>query len=446
MRAAAWLAAYRAAWSLALPPIRMLAALDRSLRAAAGKGILPRRWRVAGRLGHGDGAFAGAEPGPLWMHCASLGEAKGLWALADSLPLDLPILLTATTATGADFLLDRCADLGPGALRAARMAPLDHPGVVGAFLLRHRAIGLCLYEAELWPHYLSECRRRGLPAALVAGRLTDGGRRIYRRSGGAAARLLDGMAWIEAQSYPARERFASLTRTEVVAGYDFKAAFHLRAGREAADRDSRSAGRTGGSSAGRTRFACISLHLRELRLLLPALANLAQHGSIVVFPRHMRELRGFRALLEPIGFREHSREPEARLLLVDSLGRVGAMLPRCHSAIVGGSFIPLGCHNLWEPLLAGARVLVGPHHSLQETLVRLMAGRGLAEVVSDPDRIADAQPPGDGFPEACRGLVEELRQGLDAALRECGKRIIATFYGKDPRPRPMAPAGAAKDG
>lgn len=407
MTASFWLALYRAAWIAFLPPLRLLAAAR----------ALPRNWRVTERLDPGR-TVPGA--GALWMHCASLGEAKGLWALAASLPPDLPLLLTAATSAGADFLSQACA--ASGVERRARLAPLDHPGLIDAFLERNRIRGLCLYEVELWPNALATCRQRGLPVALAAGRLTPEAARAYEGFGGAAFRLLEGLAWIDAQSEADRARFASHLSVPVHPGADPKAHayFDVRVPRGNA----------------RNAFAFVSLHLAELKMILPVLPAMQQAGEVIVFPRKAAEFSAFAAVLEPLGFARRSREPSARHLLVDGYGFVNGLLPRCHAAFVGGSLNGAGCHNLWEPLAAGCRILLGPDYRHQRALAETLLARGLAEVVADPRRIAGM--PAGNRDEACAALLQELKAGHEAALRECRERIIATFFGSAPDPRAAA--------
>lgn len=433
MAALIWLAAYRAAWRLALPPIRLAILLDAALRAL-GLALLPRAWRARERLGD----TAAPVPGrPVWMHCASLGEAKGLWALAESLPPDLPLLLTATTPEGIAFLEARCAGSPRGPLRRAFPAPFDHPAVARAFLQRHALRGLVLYEVELWPNWLGECRRLGLPAALAAGRLTPDALRAYRRFGGAPARLLSSLAWIQAQSPADADRFTSLAAAPVTTGFDFKAAHFL----------ARPAGHPRPAPQ-RTRYAFVSLHLAELRLLLPAIKVLAARGEVVIFPRRPGEFPGFRERLQPMGFSLRSREPEARLLLVDGFGHVQSLLPSCHTAFVGGSLVPAGCHNLWEPLAAGARIRFGPHYRAQEALATLLLENGLARSVGDPSLLAEEPAPGPEVPAACAAFAESLRERLETALEASGKAIIATFIRRDkgqgPGPRETAPERASE--
>lgn len=426
-------ALYRCAWILALPPLAALERLDRWLRRFAGRGALPSTWRVTERMCYPGGGSrpsdpAGPDPAPspdpsrraLWLHCASLGEAKGLWAFALSLVEAPDLALTAATADGAAWLEARCAEtpsgMAPERRITAGIAPLDHPAVLRRFLDAHGARGLCLYEAELWPNALAVCEERGLPVALVSGRLTVRARRRYLRFGRAGARMLDGLAWIQAQSPGDRERFASLTRTKVFEGFDFKAAHYPASGPAMP------------ASAARPRFAFVSLHYRELLLLLPGLPELMERSPLIVFPRKMRELDRFRSILAPLHFRLHSRDAGARHVLVDSMGKVGELLPSCHSAFVGGSLVPSGCHNLWEPLLAGCRTHFGPNRQSQESLADRILERDLGTVLKDPKRIGSIAFPGPEIPEACGDLVRDLLQGLDSALLEGGRMIFATFY------------------
>jgi 3-deoxy-D-manno-octulosonic-acid transferase len=426
---------YRWAWILALPFIRILSGIDGALRSALGRGFLPAPWRVRERLGSQwrarDTGPRSAHPNALWMHCASLGEAKGLWAFANALDGVAGLILTATTAEGFAYLAERCmassgdASFSDGRRIRAAIAPLDHPGLIRRFLAAHGVIGLCLYEVELWPNTLAVCKESGLPVVLVSGRLTAKAARVYRRFGGAGATLLDGLAWIQAQSPLDAERFAAITRTEILAGFDFKAAHYLGfAVMDAMDADPAAEAK----GPVRNRFAFVSLHLEELDLLLPGLLELMRRTDLVVIPRKLSELSDFRNRLEPEGFVLHSRDPSARYLLVDTLGKIGSLLPECHSAFIGGSLIPIGCHNLWEPLMAGAKIHFGPHLHHQEYLAGRVIEAGVAEVLEDPGRIASLDAPGPGIPAACRGLVDALRQGLDSALAEGGRRIFATFF------------------
>ena len=64
-----------------------------------------------------------------------------------------------------------CGARGP--IFPVRLAPLDHPFAVGAALARVSPRALVLVETELWPSWIAGARRRGIPVAIVSGRISD---------------------------------------------------------------------------------------------------------------------------------------------------------------------------------------------------------------------------------------------------------------------------------
>jgi 3-deoxy-D-manno-octulosonic-acid transferase len=404
--------AYGLAWRLALPGLRAVAAFDRILHVTSGINLLPPRWEAGGRLAASENG--GNAEDTAWLHCASLGEAKGIWALAQRLDFPGRVLLTANTAAGLAFLRERCR--GREGMRAS-VAPFDHPALVGRFLKAQGVRILCLYEVEWWPHYILSCHRLGIPVVLASARLPA--KPLAR---GPWSGLLGTLSWIQTQSDADTSRFRSLTEAPVETGFDFKAAHYLE-------------GAPLRPAAVRARFAFMSLHWKELLFFLPVMPGLMRRFPIAVFPRHLRELARFRRALEPLGFLLHSQSPSSRHVLVDALGKVGDMLPECHSAFVGGSLVKDGCHNLWEPLAAGLKIHFGPLHENQQPLAGLLLGNGLAEVVETAEQTEGWREPGPGQARACAELADGLRRDSRAALERFRARLLTLAAA---RPRAQA--------
>lgn len=435
------LAAYDAAWRLAWGPLRALCALDGFARRRCGRGLLPGRWRAERRLADPHPGETARLP-TVWLHAASLGESKGLWALAQVLAGDAGeiereksgdpayrILLTAVTAEGADFLQARAAEWegnrergggGRAAAMAACLGPLDHPVRVERFLRAHGVAYVALYEAELWPNHIRVPARLGIPVDLLSARMSERAFRRARLAGKTWGRLLDRLGWIQAQGETDAGRFRALSRAPVQAGGDFKTRHYFRSG----DGD-------GGAPRDKERFAFISLHRGELDLLLPELPAFMERFPVTLFPRLPGEMEAFRRALLPLGFRRQAEAPEARHVLVDALGLVGRLLPSCGSAFVGGSWVPRGGHNLWEPLRAGLKVAVGPSTFNQEEPLRLARARGLATLLRAPADLRAWTAPEPGLPQRCRDLVEEQARILEeseAVFRRRAAAAVAGFY------------------
>lgn len=459
---------YASFWRVAWPVLRLLARLDRLRRRRSGRGLFPDRWLPARRLLEVDAPLPGHGLPTLWMHAASLGECKGLWALAEGLlresqgsafaaPGSWRLLLTAVTAEGLDFLEARLAGRmrepgapGHGPTAAATLAPLDHPGRVDRFLAAQHIAHVVLYEADLWPHYILRSGARGIPVDLAAARLTGRAFRRFRPLHRLWSHLLDRLDWIQAQGRLDADRLRGLTRRPIHPGADFKASHPLRAAAVTP------ASHRNPQATYPARLAFLSLHLPELRLLLPEFPALMARFPLTVFPRLTGEMEAFRRLLLPLGFVLH-RDADAmgsipsgaaRHVLVDALGRVHTLLPSCAHAFVGGSLVERGAHNLWEPLGAGLLVHVGPSVFNQEEAVRLAMDRGLAEILRKPADLRNLRAPGPEIPAACRAFLQERMVELEAAESAFRARAAAAvsargfylFSGKPGAPE-MSPAG-----
>lgn len=455
------LAAYQGAWKAVLGPLSLLARLDLRLRSrgrspgALHRLGLPERLGLGekeggpvdrgtvdcgpldrGTVDHGpvnrgtvDRGPLGTEPvlpkdGAIWFHCASLGEAKGLAALARHLLAQpgfagVPAQFTCCTASGLDFLARSFAEEpGRPGHRSVTLAPFDEARLLRTFLRRRRIRAAVFYEFELWPGALAACRSLGIPMALVSGRLPAAGTRTLSRYHrlGLLRHLLSHLDYVQAQGEAEAGRFGpelpSACRLE--AGADFKWLHYLRP-----SPSPRPSSPSAADVAPPRGLAFLSLHLRELEILLPVLSLLARGNlPMTVFPRYPSEITAFRRLLAPAGFVSGSAGTEGRLLLVDSFGRVPSLLPGHLACFVGASFLPLGGHNPWEPFMAGCFVLMGPHHHKQASAVSALKEAGFLQILQRPaDLLAfeAVRPPNPEDRERLRAAF--FSRAEEAALR-----------------------------
>jgi 3-deoxy-D-manno-octulosonic-acid transferase len=393
---------YRAAWEPALWFVRVLAALEKVAGGPSTRfgrlSAVPLRgrpgWRLANRLGTdlsnaNRSDSTGARP-TVWLHAASLGECKGLWAFAQTLRApDTRILLTANTTAGLDFLRAQISrEASPGNF-TARIAPLDHPRLAQKFLRTFNVRALVLFEVELWPHWIqaaSQNKGADVPVLWISARLTKVARRRYAGSplfAAALRRVLRGIAWTQAQTDEDARALRDLGCLDVEAGGDLRGLHYLFGSRLAPDSE-------------RPGIAFVSIHAQELPAIVPGISAVGTESPLIVFPRKMHELPEFVKALAPFGFALDSERPDADRRIVDSLGCVPEMLGTVRIAVIGGSFVPRGGHNLWEPLLAGCRIVIGPHHGNQEYLARKLAAAGLLRVAANAN-----------------GLVRELKAAAE---------------------------------
>src|SRR4029077_17393425 len=120
-------------------------------------------------------------------------------------------------------------------------------------------------------------------------------------------------------------------------------------------------------------------------------------GLLVLAPRHPPRFDEVAAALRAAGisFVRRSaadgsvREADCAILLLDSLGELLDFYAAGDVAFVGGSLVPIGGHNLLEPAGLGLPILTGPNTSNSADVARLLIERGAAEVVKNPQELAD---------------------------------------------------------
>lgn len=388
----------------------------------------------------------GLRSGGVWIHGASVGEAKISSAvgraLRRSLP-QLPLAMSAVTRAGRAQL----PECGPG--QASFFAPLDFPGLPGRLLDVLRPRAMAVVETELWPNLLSECAQRGIPSCLLNGRLAAERMKRYRRLRSLYRPLLAGLARIGAQTEHDAARFAELgAREEAIAvtgniKYDLPPpAVNREALRRRFGLDERRRVVAAGSTALRENGAVLDA-FRQARRSHPDL-------FLILAPRHPERASGLhdqaasRGLqLHRLSVRDDAAAGRADGILVDTLGELAGLWPLAEVAFVGGSLVPVGGHNVLEPASCGVPVVFGPHtHHIAEpadALERqggairvadgLELGRAWTELLRDDRRRTEMGARAAGVVEAHRGALDrsarlllELLEGGREAVGQAGSR------------------------
>lgn len=390
------------------------AALGGFALATEAGGSLSREWRNAAeeRLGRYPQELEQRlrSRRSIWLHAASVGELQGLQTLVTPLRDRFPghaIVVSSMTATG------RAAAKSLSGVDAAIYFPWDAPQTVRRALTALRPELFAFSETELWPGFLSECARRGIPCVLVSGRVSERSARRY--------------AWLGPLMKPAlaRVRFCVQSQDDarrIVAIGGRPESVHVTGTLKAEVRaDARAHTRVaaalqGMRTPGRMLIAGASTHRGEEAALLRAFARVRGRDPelrLVLAPRHPARFSEVAALLDGgdvhwIRFSELEHDPQrlslhTRVILMDTIGVLRACFPLASVVFVGGTLTPRGGHNLFEPAIDGCAVLFGPHteHVSGMADVLLMAdgarqvadekslGEILEQLVRDPGGTAE---------------------------------------------------------
>jgi 3-deoxy-D-manno-octulosonic-acid transferase len=104
----------------------------------------------------------------VWVHAVSVGEVLAASAMVRELQgVGLAVAVSTTTMAGQELAKKRFPEC------AVFYMPLDFAVVVRRYLAALRPRLVVTMESELWPNVIRECKRAGVPLAVVNARVSD---------------------------------------------------------------------------------------------------------------------------------------------------------------------------------------------------------------------------------------------------------------------------------
>ncbi|HEY0324160.1 MAG TPA: 3-deoxy-D-manno-octulosonic acid transferase [Pyrinomonadaceae bacterium] len=307
----------------------------------------------------------------IWLHCVSVGETQAARPLARAILEKFPdhkLVVSTVTLTGQRvarevFLTEAAAVI---------YFPFDWAWTVRRALRRVNPEIVLVMETELWPRFLLECRKRGVPVALVNGRLSEKSFRRYsliRSFIKRVAGCLD-LALMQSEADATRIRALGLEERRVEVSGNVKFDLLASADENALTENLRE---RFGLSQTRPLIIAASTHATEERIAIEAFKKLraapvGREARLLIAPRHPERFDEVAALLSSSGLAWSRRSESTRAedkacdaILLDSIGELRAAYPLAALVFVGGSIAPTGGHNVLEPAASGACIITGAH-------------------------------------------------------------------------------------
>ena len=392
-------------------------------------------------LGERFGRIPADDVERIWVHASSVGEALAACRFVRVLENDGYAVRASTTTLAGRNIFRRDRPEMPSSL-----APLDHPWCVEAAIGRGRPALSVLIETELWPSWIAACDRHDIPVVVVSGRLSDRSFSRYRRIRPLLGPTLRRIDAVGARTDVDAERFVELGVPEhrVRVTGDLKLdppaeqpALAIDLIRALSDVPVV----VGGST-----------YPDEEAALLDAFegAEKAGHGFVLVLaPRQIARAGELARFCRERRRRVHLRSRlkgrhlvPGEILILDTLGELAAMYATASIAFVGGTLVPIGGHNLVEPVHAGCPVLFGPHFENARKVVGILEVGGAGLCVGGAAELGLAITQAFDDLEACRIRGEIGRENLEAHRGSVGrtKQMVEEVLARSGRDRPR-PSG-----
>lgn len=326
----------------------------------------------------------------IWVHAASVGEIVAASPVVRELKRRYPhetVVVSVVTATG-HRMAQRIIPEADGHI----FFPVDLPIITARIVDIVKPKVILLVETELWPNFLRLAEKRGFPVMMVNGRISDRSARRYALIRRFTRRMLAQIKWFCMQSEQDAEYIiqmgASPAHVEITGNtkYDQTYAEVSSEEKEVLCREFAVGHRHPVIVAG-------SVHKGEDELVLDMFDRVRQQypeAFLIIAPREIPRSGQVADLAAAHGYRVQRRTQataapttDLDVLILDTIGELGRIYSLADVVVVGGSFVPVGGHNILEPAAHGKPILVGPYMFNFKEIYTLMESHDAVVMTSE---------------------------------------------------------------
>jgi len=301
----------------------------------------------------------------IWIHAVSVGEAEAIFPLVEKLQKQYPsdtVLITTTTPTGSARVRAVLADTVIHVY-----LPYDLPGVVCRFLNTFKPKIAIIMEKEIWPNLFARVGEQKIPLFIINARLSANSAKGYKKISGLIIPALRHVTAVATQTQEDKERFIEIGSAEQKTSVKGNIKFDVTI-----PEDVIAVGHKLKRNLFSGRFVWIiaSTHKGEDEIFFNIYHQLKKDIPellLLVVPRHPERFKVVQQLAEQQQLKTIMRSSESvcstetDVYIADTMGELKMLYAAADIGFIGGSMVPVGGHNILEPLTVGLPVMFGPY-------------------------------------------------------------------------------------
>jgi 3-deoxy-D-manno-octulosonic-acid transferase len=368
----------------------------------------------------------------IWIQAVSVGEVtlcKSLVALLKERFPGQDIVISTITKAGNDLAKKIFAKDA-----VIIYFPLDFLFFVKKTISLIKPALYIMIETEIWPNTLRELSSKGIPSALVNGRISDRSIGKYRLVKPFLKRTLGYINVFCMQDNIDAERIIGLgapaKRVKVTGNMKFDAEVSTGI------KDLQSIRASLGLRRDEDLFVAGSTHEGEEEILLDTFKNLSGDFSrlrLLIAPRHVQRVCQIEKIIRDAGFEPvkfsaiddkqqttngiRNTKYERRIILLDTIGHLNETYSAATIVFIGGSLVKHGGHNPIEPASFAKPILFGLYMFNFKYITNVFLRNKAAIQVFDKEDLY----------EKCKLLLNDVN--TRDMLGQCAKRSVAENRG-----------------
>ncbi|WP_428354978.1 lipid IV(A) 3-deoxy-D-manno-octulosonic acid transferase [Methyloprofundus sp.] len=325
----------------------------------------------------------------IWLHAASVGEVEAANALINYFHAHYSYKILITTSTEPGYQRVR-------ALQGDKVEhvylPLDLPDAMARFFGHFQPRIAVIMETEIWPVLFIQCAEKSTPLFIVNARLSEKSAQSYRKLSGFLQKVFSGIKGVVVQTEDDAQRYQDIgvSANKITVSGNIKLDMDIP---ESIKVEAVQLRRK--LFPERLIFVVGSTHQGEEELFLKVYQRLKPQFPgllLILVPRQPRRAKEITRLCQAENLAVVARTgnrsctPATDVYLVDMMGELKQMYALADCSFVAGSMVPIGGHNIFEPVLLDVPVMFGPYMKNSELLAQqLLDAKGALQCFDEAD-------------------------------------------------------------
>jgi 3-deoxy-D-manno-octulosonic-acid transferase len=314
----------------------------------------------------------------LWFHCASVGEVNTLLPLLNNLHTknrQLNFIITTNTITGGRIVAQQKLDY-----LFHSYLPFDWRFSVNRFLSAVNPVALYVLETEIWPNLFSLCHNKDIVIHMINARLSSKTTSAKPWIKALLKSALSNVDTISARTEQDAQAYQSLGADKNIISTvgNLKLTTALNRSRSTENNN---------FSQSRGYVLLASTHDDEELQIYAIWRELNREELLIIAPRHPERTISIIKKLDceniSIRSKQQAITGETDVFLLDTVGELKNYFKNAKLVIMGGSFTPIGGHNILEPASYNSAVITGPYmENFKEELDLMTSNNAIIQVDS----------------------------------------------------------------
>jgi len=315
----------------------------------------------------------------LWFHCASVGELNTVYPLIEYYSKEYNLLITVSSPRGKEFAHKKIP------FAKIRYLPFDFSFLIRKFVKIYNPKLLIVAEGEFWYSFITETHNHN-PIVSVNTRISPKTFKTYKKFSFLYKKIFENIDQFLVRSNQDKEFIIQILDNDkkVKVCGDLKLVSSKVKGDLKFDKN------------GKKVLIAGSTHYPEEEIIIDTFLELKKEFpdlALIIAPRHLERMDEITDLLKSKNLdyqlRMESEKLEKDIYIINTLGELSKFYKYADVVFVGGTFAPVGGHNVLEPILENKPVIIGPNYEKIKELYEEFSKYGILKSVKDKNELKE---------------------------------------------------------